>query len=68
MRIDRILPTDDVTVYVANHAPFVLRSSESEWPDVPGAVAHYLLGVRVDGKPAFAAGPAPETESKVRKR
>jgi len=62
MQVHRVLPTNDVTIYVPNHDPFLLRAVESEWPEVPGAVAHYLWGVLVDGRPAFAPGPSPAVE------
>lgn len=68
MQVHRVFPTDDVTIYVPNHDPFLLRASESEWPEVPGTVAHYLLGVLVDGKPAFAPGPPPVQKPKKEKK
>jgi len=68
MQVHRVFPTEDVTVYVPNHDPFILRAAESEWPEVPGTVAHYLFGVLVDGKPAFAPGARPVEKPKKEKK
>jgi len=56
-----------MTIYVPDHDPFMLKATDSEWPEVPGTVAHYLLGVLVDGKPAFAPGPTPAEKPKPKK-